>query len=202
MSLTIVIAIITVIISFSAFSRYNLVESLLFYPYRMWHYNEWHRLFSCAFVHADMGHLLFNMLAFWSFGTYVEQYFSLFFPFGAVLYLLLYFGAVALADGYNLFKQRDNPNYRSLGASGGVSAIVFASILIHPTGGISIMFLPPIPAYIFGPLYLAYCAYMAKRGGDNIGHVAHFTGSVIGFLFPLVLKPSLFLDFVNQIAGK
>jgi membrane associated rhomboid family serine protease len=149
-----------------------------------------------------LGHLLFNMLAFWSFGTYVEQYFLLAFPFGSVLYLLLYFGAVALADVYHLFIQKDNPNYRSLGASGGVSAIVFASILIHPTGGISIMFLPPIPAYIFGPLYLVYCIYMAKRGADNIGHIAHFTGSIIGFVFPLLLKPSLFADFINQIAGR
>ncbi|OJV31407.1 MAG: hypothetical protein BGO32_03295 [Bacteroidetes bacterium 37-13] len=201
MSLTIIIAIITGIVSFAAFNKHELVDKLLFYPYRMWRYNEWHRLFSCAFVHADMMHLLFNMIAFWSFGTFVEQYFGAYFPFGGTLYLVMYFGAVALADGYNLFKQKDNPGYRSLGASGGVSAVVFASILIHPMGGISIMFLPSIPAYIFGPLYLAYCAYMAKQGNDNIGHVAHFTGSVIGFVFPLLLQPALLPRFFAQIMG-
>lgn len=199
MSYTVLIAIITAVISFSAFSRRNLVEKLLFYPYRMWRYNEWYRAVSCAFIHADIGHLAFNMLAFWSFGVFVEDYFVNFFPNGSLLYLLLYFGAVALADAYNLFIQKNNPNYRSLGASGGVSAIVFASILIHPTGGISIMFLPSIPAYIFGPLYLAYCVYMAKRGTDNIGHIAHFTGSVIGFIFPLFLRPALLPEFFQQI---
>ncbi len=202
MSLTIIIVIVTAIISFMAFSRHELVEKLLFYPYVMWRNNEWHRLFSCSFIHADIGHLLFNLLAFWSFGTFVEGYFVAYFPMGALLYLILYFGAVALADSYNLFAQKNNPGYRSLGASGGVSAIVFASILIHPTGGISIMFLPSMPAYIFGPLYLAYCAYMAKRGADNIGHVAHFTGSIFGFLFPLLLRPALLPEFFQQILGK
>jgi membrane associated rhomboid family serine protease len=201
MSITFIIAVITAIISFVAFSKKELVDNLIFYPYRMWRYHEWHRLFGCSFIHADGGHLLFNMIAFWSFGEYVEKDFSLLFPLGGVLYVTLYFGAVALADVYNLFRQKNNPGYRSLGASGGVSAVVFASILLHPSGGISIMFLPSIPAYIFGPLYLVYCVYMAKRGGDHIGHMAHFTGSVIGFVFPILLKPSLLSNFFYQIFG-
>jgi membrane associated rhomboid family serine protease len=199
MSLTVIIAIVTCLISFLAFNNHSLIDKLIFYPFRIWRNNEWHRLVSCSFIHADVGHLLFNMLAFWSFGTYVEQYFSMLFPFGASLYVVMYFGAVALADSYNLFTQKNNYAYRSLGASGGVAAVVFASILLNPTGGISIMFLPSIPAYIFGPIYLLYSAYMAKRGGDNIGHVAHFTGSVIGFVFPILLQPSLFGRFVEQV---
>jgi membrane associated rhomboid family serine protease len=183
MSLTISIAAVTVLISFLAFSNHSLIDKLIFQPYRIWRYNEWHRLVSCSFIHADMGHLLFNMLAFWSFGTYVEQYFAALFPFGTSLYVIMYFGAVALADVYHLFTQKDNYEYRSLGASGGVAAVVFASI----------------PAYIFGPIYLLYSAYMAKRGGDNVGHIAHFTGSVIGFVFPLLLQPSLFGRFIEQV---
>ncbi len=201
MSITVMIVVVTAVISFMAFGNSQLIDKLLFYPYRMWRFGEWHRLISNAFIHADMGHLLFNMIALWSFGTYVERAFSFLFPFGTSIFVLMYFGAVAVADAYHLFSMKDNPGYKSLGASGGVAAVVFASILLQPQGGISIMFLPSIPAYIFGPLYLLYSAYMAKRGGDNIGHVAHFTGSVVGFFLPIVLKPSLFARFLEQVFG-
>ena len=203
MNVTFLIIAVTCIISFIAFSNQALLENLLFYPYRIWRNNEWHRLISNGFVHADTTHLFFNMFALYSFGAYMEEAFEVIFDMkGRVLYVVMYFAAIATADLWNLFKQRDNFNYRSLGASGGVSAVVFSFILLNPLGKLQLFFIPiGIPAFIFGPLYLAYCAYAAKRGGDNIGHTAHFTGSVFGFVFPILFKPELLSNFFYQLTN-
>lgn len=203
MNVTILIIGVTCIISFIAFSNQALLENLLFYPYRIWRNNEWHRLISNGFVHADTTHLLFNMFALFSFGAYIEESFeSIFDMKGRVLYVVMYFAAIATADLWNLFKQRDNFNYRSLGASGGVSAVVFSFILLNPFGKLYLFFIPiGIPAFIFGPLYLVYCAYAAKRGGDNIGHTAHFTGSLFGFVFPILFRPDLLRNFFYQLTN-
>ncbi len=205
MDITIFLIIITTGISLLAFSNHQFIDNLIFYPFRIWRDNEWHRLFSCSFIHADMMHLFFNMFALYSFGSYIEKVFqNIFEGKGHTMFLLMYFGAVATADVWNLFKQKHNPNYRSLGASGGVAAIIFSYILLSPHGGIGIPFIsgqngPWLPAYIFGPLYLVYCVYMAKRGGDNIGHIAHFTGSVFGFIFPILFEPRLLGRFFSEL---
>jgi len=203
MNITFLLIAVTAITSIMAFSQPQLIENLLFYPYRMWRTKEWHRLISCSFIHADWGHLIFNMFALYSFGSYVEESFNyLFEVYGRTLYLVMYFGAVATADAYNLFTQKDNPNYRSLGASGGVSAIIFAFILMNPFGKIYLFFIPVgIPAFVFGPLYLLYSAYMAKQANDNVGHTAHLTGSVFGFVFPILFYPDLIIRFINIITN-
>jgi membrane associated rhomboid family serine protease len=143
------------------------------------------------------------MFALYSFGSYVEESFNyLFEVYGRTLYVVMYFGAVSTADAYNLFTQKDNPNYRSLGASGGVSAIIFAFILMNPFGKIYLFFIPVgIPAFVFGPLYLLYSAYMAKQANDNVGHTAHLTGSVFGFVFPILFYPDLIIRFINIITN-
>jgi len=203
MSITVIIAAITAITSVMAFSNPNLIEELIFWPYRIWRNNEWHRLVSSGFIHADMGHLFFNMFSFYSFGVLVESEFrQIFGAKGLTLYVLMYFAAIAMADVYHLFTQKDNFSYRALGASGGVSAVIFASILLNPFGHIGFIFFPGngIPAWAFGPLYLLYCAYMAKRGGDNIGHTAHLTGAVFGFIFPAIFEPGLLTDFIRYFS--
>jgi membrane associated rhomboid family serine protease len=204
MSITLIIVGITAITSIMAFSNHKFIDELISWPYKMWHNKEWYRLLSCGFVHADWGHLFFNMFALYSFGEYVEAAFKgnqLFGAKGLTLYVIMYLAAIAVADIYNVFTQKDNYSYRSLGASGGVSAVIFASILLNPFGHIGLMFIPGngIPAFVFGPLYLIYCAVMAKRGGDNIGHTAHFTGSIFGFVFPIIFAPWLFTRFVDLL---
>jgi membrane associated rhomboid family serine protease len=202
MNITLLIVAVTAITSFLAFSNHTLFDKLIFWPYRIWRNNEWYRLISCSFIHADLSHLLFNMIALYSFGINVESYFGqIFHGKGLTLYVVMYFGAVASADVYNLFTRKDDFYYRSLGASGGVSAVVFASILFDPFSKIYIMFIPiGIPAFVFGVLYLLYCAYMAKRGGDNIGHVAHFSGSIFGFIFPIIFAPELLPRFIRMLS--
>jgi membrane associated rhomboid family serine protease len=146
-------------------------------------------------------HLIFNMLTLYFFGDYVEEWFAALFPdFGKTLYITFYVAAIVAASSATFQKYRNTSSFASIGASGAVAAVLFACILLNPTIGIMMFFIPiPIPGFIFGALYLWYSSYAAKRGGDNIDHTAHFFGAVFGFFFPLLLKPSLFLDFVEQL---
>lgn len=159
-------------------------------PYRAVKDNEWYRLITHGFIHADMTHLLVNMFTFWSFGTYMEQTYK-YMGFGNGAYLVLYFGGMIVASVYDLVKHRNDPYYVSIGASGAVSAVLFSSIFFDPWGKILFFAVLPIPGILFGVLYLVYCQYMSKRGGDNINHNAHFYGAVFGFIFPILLEPSL-----------
>ena len=107
-----------------------------------------------------------------------------------------------IADIPSYIKHKDDNRYRSLGASGAVSAVVFTGILFEPTMKMGFYFIPPIiPAYIFGPLYLFYCIYSGKRGRDNINHDAHFWGAIFGLLFPVILHPYLFSRMISLITG-
>ncbi len=136
-------------------------------------------------------HLAFNMYALYIFGQVLEdQYFPALFQNKAVFYyFLLYGGGIVFSSVYELFRQKDNPEYTSLGASGAVTAVVFSVILINPTIGMGILFIPvSIPAWIFGAIYLLYSWYMGKRQLDNIGHTAHFWGAVFGFAFHYYAK--------------
>jgi len=201
MSLIYIIIIITVLVSVIAFQNRMLFEKLRFDPYGININKSWHRFFSYALLHADWGHLLINMFVFYSFGSNVLGFFQYFFGFKAIFYfILLYVGAVFISVIPSFEKNKNNPYYTAVGASGAVSAILFSSILMYPTGKIIFLLLPiPIPAYLFGVLYLAYSWYMSKHGKDNIGHDTHFFGAVFGFVFTIVLKPHLFIDFINQL---
>lgn len=167
-------------------------------PPRVIENNEWYRVITHAFVHADMTHLLVNMFTFWSFGSYIEQYFQIL-GFGGKAFLMLYIGGIIIASAHDLFYQKNNNYYVSIGASGAVSAVLFSYILFQPLGMIYFFAVLPVPAIVFGVLYLIYCQYMAKRGGDNINHNAHFYGAVYGFIFPLLLRPSLIQMFWNGL---
>lgn len=201
MALVYIIIAITVLISVLAFQNRMLFEKLRFDPYGMNINKNWYRFFSYALLHADWGHLMINMFVFYSFGGIVFSFFQYFFGIKVIFYfILLYVGGVFVSVVPSFEKNKNNPYYTAVGASGAVSAILFSSILMYPTGKIIFLLLPvPIPAYLFGVLYLTYSWYMAKRGKDNIGHDAHFFGAVFGFVFTIILKPHLFIDFVNQL---
>ncbi len=193
---------ITSIISFACFSNQSLKQQLLFYPYMIHKAGKgYYRFITHGFVHADWTHLLFNMFTLYFFGDNVEQYLRANYnsPVGSSLFLLFYVAALIIASIPSYFRYRKNQYYKSLGASGAVSAVLFASILISPLNNICLYGLLCIPAYIFGPLYLIYSAYEAKRARDNIGHDAHFTGAIFGMIFIVVLVPETFRNFIQTI---
>lgn len=206
MSLTLLIIIATCVISIGAFSRPQVIDKLIFYPPDITNRNQWYRFFSCGLIHADYNHLIFNMLSFYFFGEGVESAcVYLFGVSGTLIYLLLYVTALGASLMPTYFKNKDNYHYRSLGASGAVSAIIFAGILLDPLNKIYIFFIPiGIPGFIFGPLYLFISAYMANRGGDSINHSAHIWGAIYGVAFLLVTSIALsdynlLMNFIEQI---
>jgi membrane associated rhomboid family serine protease len=193
--LTIIIIIITAVISISSFSNYNVFSKLQFNAYQVYHRKEWYRLLSHGFIHADWMHLIFNMISLFIFGSIVEVYLD-----SKVLFIFFYLSAIITASLPTLIKQKDNAWYNSVGASGGVSAMVFASILFNPLNKLLVFMIPiPIRAVIFGILYLWYSHYMSKHGHDNINHSAHFIGAIYGFAFPILINPGFFMDFIYQI---
>ena len=176
----------------------------MFNAYEIKRKKEWYRFFSHGLIHADWVHLGLNIYVLYLFGGKVEHEFIKEFGMvrGIVNYLLLYIGGLAVSSFYSYAKHQDNPNYNSLGASGAVSAVVFASIALFPMDKLGIILIPfYIPGVIFGALYLLYSNYMAKKQLDNIGHDAHFWGALFGFVITFVFNPSLLSSFVNQITN-
>ncbi|NVO31540.1 rhomboid family intramembrane serine protease [Hymenobacter lapidiphilus] len=207
-SATLVLAVITVGISLYAWSNPDFLESWILEPYQMKRKNDWYRFLTSGFLHADFTHLLFNMIAFYSFSRVVETIFGYAFgtTAGLLWYLLLYLGGIIVSSLPTYLRHRDDPNYRSLGASGGVSAVVFSAILFNPAAGLYIFPIPfEIPGFIFGLLYLGYSYYMSQRQGDNINHDAHFYGALYGVVLTLVLIPKaagIFLEQIQLYVGK
>jgi membrane associated rhomboid family serine protease len=185
LSLTILIIIITAATSVIAFYNKTVEDDLIFYPPAITIRKQWYRFITCGFIHADITHLAFNMLSFYFFGTLVEPVFvKLFVNEGRFLYIILYVSALVICLLPTYFKNKDNQYYKSLGASGAVSAIIFTGIMIVPQSGIRIFLIPfDIPGFIFGPLYLIITAIMAKRSNDNINHSAHLWGALYGVVF-------------------
>ena len=201
--MTIFIIIITAIISIWAFNNREVFDKLSFNAYQIKHDKEGWRFFSYALIHAGWTHLIINMFVLYSFGNIVEIFLK--FHFGAksyIYFLLLYIGGIIFSILFDFRKNKDNVYYNAVGASGAVSAIVFSSIILYPAGSIYLFFIPiPIPSVIFGILYLVYSAYMGKRAKDNIGHNAHFWGAIFGVIFTIILKPKLFLIFLEQVSN-
>lgn len=189
-TVTLVIVIVTCLVSISGFSNQKIIDDLIFYPPSVKR-GQVYRFISHGFIHADPAHLIFNMLALYSFGEGVEFLYSYPFIFGAknkLVYLLLYFTALIIASVPDYLKHRHQYHYRSLGASGAVSAVIFSAILFNPNTGVGLIFIPGlrIPGYIFAIIYLVISTILAKRGQDNIGHTAHITGAIYGLVFTYI----------------
>ncbi len=200
---------LTVLLSAYAWSKPELTRAWILEPYVMARSGgQWYRLLTSGFLHADWAHLLFNMFAFYSFSPVVLSTLAQGYGPGAGvgLFLLLYLGGIIVSDLPTYFQHRDDRGYRSLGASGGVASVLFASIMILPVApkgqGIIIFPLPiPIQPFIFGVLYLAYSWYMGRRRADNVNHDAHFYGALFGVLVVIGLIPGVVPNFTQQVLG-
>lgn len=205
--MTIVFIIITALVSILAFNNEHLFSKMKFSPYQVYHRKEYYRLLSHGFVHADWVHLIVNMIVLYSFGSAVENYFNQLellgiIKFGKAWFTFMYLAAIVFSSLTTLAKHKDHIFYNSVGASGGVSAILFCSIFFDPWAKLGLYFVIPVPAIIFGIGYLIYSQYMSKRNTDNVNHDAHFVGAVFGFLFPLLIKFDLIHIFLNQLLGR
>ena len=197
-SLTLVIVAVTVLVSWRAFNDHNLLERLILWPPAVERRKQYDRLLGYGFVHADWMHLLFNMITLWSFGTAVERAFSqMITPAG---YVLFYLSAIVVSILPTYITHRNDANYRSLGASGGVSAVLFAFILFDPWSTLIIFPIPvPIPAFLFAILYVGYSIWMDRRGRDNVNHSAHLWGAAYGLLFTVLLEPKVLAHFTQTL---
>lgn len=197
LSVTLLIIILTTVVSIGGFSNQKVINDLIFYPPAISQKKQWYRFFTCGLIHADVFHLIFNMYALYTFGDAIESIFErLFGEIGMLLYIGLYVSALLVSLLPTYLKNKDNYHYRSLGASGAVAAVVFATIMFIPMGEIGLFFVPGLgfPAFIFGIIYLAVTAYLDRRGGGGINHSAHFWGSVYGIVF-VILACYLLSDY-------
>jgi membrane associated rhomboid family serine protease len=193
--LTYLIIAVTVGVSLLAFGNTRLKGSLLFYPVIMRGPEQYYRFFSHGLIHADYIHLGFNMLTLFFFGRVLESM-----VFTPLQFILLYVSALVASSLSDFFRYRNNRNYAALGASGAVSALVFATITLDPWArGICLYGALCLPNILFGVLYVVYCIYMDKRAGDNIAHSAHLWGSIYGLVFTFIVRPDLMINFFNRL---
>ncbi len=200
--MTLIIIIITAVISVLCFQNHNQLSKLLFVPYYMSEPKQWYRIITHGFVHADWTHLIFNMLSLYFAGQGAEYAIKMVKgeSMANFYFIVLYLLGMIVACLPSFQKHRNNPGYRSLGASGAVAAVLFFFILFFPTQKFYMFMLPiPIPAWIYGLIYLVTEYYLDKRQNGHIAHDAHFFGAIFGILFAVVLYPNVLLLFVDQI---
>lgn len=193
---TIIIIAITCLVSFVAFDNPRLMGSLIFWPPAVTRNHDYSRLITYGFVHANWQHLLFNMITLYFFGRAMEGFINAHLgPYGFALFYLL---ALIASIVPTYLRHRNDDQYRSLGASGAVSAVLFAFILIHPWTMIFVFFLP-LPAIVYAALYLGYTIYMDQRRVDRTNHSAHLWGALYGVVFMVVMEPRVIGYFIDQL---
>jgi membrane associated rhomboid family serine protease len=187
--------IITVAISLLAFSNQTVMNRLIFWPPALQR-GQYDRFITHGFVHADGTHLLFNMITLFFFGNIIESFYRQFFY--DTGFVLFYLGGLIAAILPSYLKHRHDIRWASLGASGAVSAVLFAYILFQPWKLIFVFFIP-VPAIIFAILYVAYSIWSSKRGNTNINHSAHLWGAAYGVVMTILLEPKVLPHFLNQL---
>lgn len=201
-SCTFIIIIITCIISYACFKNENLKNQLLFSPFEYSNKKKWWIILTHGFIHADFLHLFFNMYVLYIFGPSLESYFESKSEIGWIYYLSFYLLGIIFSTLPSIFKHNNNPNYRSLGASGAVSSVVFAYIIIFPLRELGLLLIPGLflPGFIFGVLYLIAEHYLSKKQYSNIAHDAHISGSVFGIFFMFAYDYKNLLIFFEKVA--
>lgn len=195
--ITLLIILVTCVVSILAFRNRRLMDDLLLWPPALSRSREYYRLVSYGLVHADGSHLFFNMFTLYFFGRAMERFYTE--AMGPLGFVTFYIGALIFSILPTYMKNRNNPSYRSLGASGAVSAILFAYVLLSPWSSIYV-FIVKLPAVIYAVLFVAYSIYMDKRGTGNVNHSAHLWGAAYGVIFTIALEPSLLPAFIASLS--
>ncbi len=187
---------ITIGASLFAFYNEKYYNKWMLHPYYVAKGEDIYTYFTSALIHADWMHLIFNMFSYFFFAFILET------AIGHWQFGLLYVASMVLSDIPTVIKHKNNPGYRCLGASGAVSAVVFSYILFFPTNTMQLMILPiPMPAYIFGILYLVYCHFASRHARDHVNHDAHLFGAITGIVITAILHPGILGTFVNTISA-
>jgi membrane associated rhomboid family serine protease len=192
-----IIAVITLITTIIAFYNDEVFDRLILHPYNVSRGKKLYTLITSGLIHADIMHLLFNGMTYYFFAFGLERIL------GHWQFALLYVLSLILSDLPSVVKHKDDYGYRSLGASGAISAVIFSAILFNPLAGMGLIFIPGlhIPAVLFGMLYLVYCSYASKRGQGNINHDAHFFGALSGVMITVLLVPAVVPYFFHTITA-
>ena len=189
---------ITCLVSWMAFNNRKLMDRLILWPPAIDKHRQYDRLVTYGFIHGDFMHLLFNMVTLFFFGQQIEQLMTR--VVGFWVYPVFYISALVVSILPTYLKNQKNPNYLSLGASGAVSAVLFAFVLLAPWSTIGVMFIP-MPAIVFAVLYVGYSIWMDRRGGDRINHSAHLAGAAYGVLFMAIMEPRVLGIFLQQLGN-
>lgn len=200
--LTTILLIITVGTSIWAWNNNNIMRKWIFNPYITYHHRQYYRFLTSGFLHKDYIHLIFNMFVFWMFGRPVEYTFMGAYGVieGRLLFLGLYLLGIILADLPTLIKHKDHQYYNALGASGGVSAVLFSFVIFYPAEDLCLYGLLCLPGILWAVLYLVYSFYMGRKGADQINHDAHLAGGVFGILYTIIAVPGTLMAFFRQLA--
>lgn len=199
MTVTLILVAITCVVSFAAMNNPTLLDKLILWPPAVNRKQQWYRLVSYGFIHADFMHLLFNMLTLYFFGRVMEDFYTA--RLGVAGFAIFYVAALVASILPSYLGHRDDTRYYSLGASGAVSAVLFAFILFEPWGMLGVFFIVPVPAIVFAGLYVWYSVWSERRGGDRTNHSAHLWGAAFGVAFTLVIEPRVFPHFLQQLAA-
>lgn len=191
-TLLILIIAVTVLISYKGFNDLSFFRKFEFHVGSILK-GEQIRMISSGFLHVDMGHLFFNMITLWFFAPLVLAYL------GNWTFVLVYMGSLIFGNLLTLLFNKINYSYRAVGASGAVTGVLYSAILLQPDMMLGLFFVIPIPAYLFGILYLLYSIYGMKSKNDNIGHSAHFGGAVGGYVITLIEQPQLLVDHTEMV---
>lgn len=188
----IAIIVVNVLISYKGFNDLSFFRKYEFHVGSI-RSGEQIRMLSSGFLHANMTHLIFNMLTLWFFAPVVINHL------GSFSFILVYFGSLIFGSLLTMIFHKNDYGYRAVGASGAVTGVLYSAILLQPDMMLGIFFIIPMPAYVFGILYLLYSIYGMKAKNDNIGHTAHFGGAVGGYLITLLKQPTLLVDHTLMV---
>jgi membrane associated rhomboid family serine protease len=187
---------LTIAATLFVFSNESYFGKWMLHPYSVYRKKNMYTMLTSGLIHKDWMHLFFNMLSYSFFAFLLETYI------GHWQFAVLYIVSLILSDIPSVFKHKNDFNYHSLGASGAVSAIVFSYIMFNPMSKMELMLLPiPMPAIVFGILYLVYCHFASKHARDHVNHDAHLYGALSGVLLTIILSPGVSVNFVHQVSA-
>ncbi len=203
LTITFLIILFTGLVSYQGFSNYHLIDRWKHYPYREASQKEWYRMLTSGFIHADWIHLLVNMYVLYSFGVMIESYLIGWYgaATGRVLFLVVYLLNIVLANLPTMSRQRHNPGFSSIGASGAVSGLLFMYILLNPWAMFGLFFIIPVPAVLLGAGYLIYSSWAANKGHGRLDHSAHFAGALAGMAMIILIHHAVLDDFFNKLVS-